>query len=75
MKRNEEAPEDTAGRRWRLDGDKLTLIYPGDHGSETVVFTIVSCTDHKMILSAEGYTQEYTRYTANCQTNRPNDAL
>ena len=33
VKRNEDAPEDSVGRGWRLDGDKLTLICPGDHGS------------------------------------------
>jgi hypothetical protein len=68
VKRNEDAPEDTKGRHWRVDGDKLTLTYPGDHGPETAIYTIVSCTEHRMILSIDGHTEEYTRYSADCQT-------
>jgi hypothetical protein len=62
VKRNEDAPEDTKGRRWRVDGDKLSLTYPGDHGLETAVYTIISCTEHKMILFIDGQTENYDRY-------------
>ena len=68
VKRNEDAPEDTKGRRWRVDGNKLILTYPGDHGSETAVYTIVRCTERQMVLSIGRYTEEYTRYSADCQT-------
>ena len=51
VKRNEDAPEDIGGRRWHLKGNRLVLTYPGDHGLETAVFTIVSLTDHKMSLT------------------------
>ena len=67
VKRNEDAPEDTKGRRWRIDGDKLILTYPGDHGSESAVYTIISCTERKMVLSIDGRTEEYDRYSADCQ--------
>ena len=72
VKRNEDAPEDVRGRRWHIEGRKLTLIYPGDHGLETAVYTIISCTPHKLILEADGYRREFTRYSADCQ--RPNQA-
>ena len=68
VKRNEDAPENVRGRRWRVDGNKLILTYPGDHGLETATYTIVLCTPHKLILDANGYRQEYTRYSADCQT-------
>jgi hypothetical protein len=68
VKRNEDAPEDTKGRRWRVDGNKLILTYPGDHGSETAVYTIVRCTERQMVLSIGRYTEEYTRHSADCQT-------
>ena len=68
VKRNENAPEDIRGRRWRIEGDKLILIYPGDQGLETAVCTIVSCTAHKLVLDFDGYRQELTRYSADCQT-------
>ena len=67
VKRNEDAPEDTKGRRWRVDGNKLILTYPGDHGSKTAVYTIVRCTEREMVLSIDRYTEEYTRYSADCQ--------
>jgi hypothetical protein len=67
VKRNEEAPEDNQGRRWRVEGDKLILTYPGDHGPESAVYTIISCTERKLVLSIDGHTEEYDRYSADCQ--------
>jgi hypothetical protein len=69
VKRSEDAPEDIRGRRWRVEGDKLFLTFPGDNGMETADYTIVACTAQKLILYA-GRRQEYTRYSAGCQ--RPN---
>ena len=40
---------------------------------ETAAYTIVSCTEQKLILDADGRRQEYTRYSADCQ--RPNQAM
>ena len=67
VKRNEDAPEDISGRRWHVKGNRLVLTYPGDHGLETAVFTIVSLTDHKMVLDASGDKEELTRYSRDCQ--------
>ena len=67
VKRNEDAPEDSEGRRWRVDGNKLILTYPGDHGAETATYTIVSCTERKMVLENDGSREEYDRYSADCQ--------
>jgi hypothetical protein len=68
VKRNEDAPEDRQRRHWHINGNRLTITYLGDHGLQTAVYTIVSCTDHKMVLSIGSYTEEYTRYSADCQT-------
>jgi hypothetical protein len=71
VKRNEDAPEDIRGRRWRVGGDKLFLTFPGDNGMDTAAYTIVSCTEQKLILD-DGHRQEYTRYSADCQrSNQP----
>jgi hypothetical protein len=43
------------------------LAFPGDHGIETGVWTIISCTDHKLILDSGGHKVEYMRYSADCQ--------
>jgi hypothetical protein len=70
VKRNEDAPEDIRGRRWRVEGDELFLTFPGDNGMETAAYTIVSCTEQKLILDADGHRQVNRRYSADCQ--RPN---
>jgi hypothetical protein len=67
VKRNEEAPEDVRGRRWQVKGNKLIITYPGDHGLETGELTIVSLTEHKLVLDAGGYKEELTRYSPDCQ--------
>jgi hypothetical protein len=67
VRRNEDAPEDISGRRWHIKGKKLVITYPGDHGLETAVLTIVSLTEHKMVLDASGYKEELTRYSSDCQ--------
>ena len=68
VKRNEEAPEDISGRRWKIQRNKLIITYPGDHGMETATYTILSLTDHEMVLDVGGgYKKEYTRYSADCQ--------
>jgi len=67
VKRNEDAPEDIRGRRWHVKGNKLILIFPGDHGMETAELTIVSLSEHKLVLDAGGYKEELTRYSPDCQ--------
>jgi len=67
LKRNEDAPEDIRGRRWQIKGNKLILIFPGDHGMETAELTIVSLSEHKLVLDAGGYKEELTRYSPDCQ--------
>jgi hypothetical protein len=69
VKRNEDAPEEKEGRRWHINGKKLIVTYPGDHGLETAVCTIVFCTDKKLILESEGRRERYERYTGDCQTS------
>ena len=67
VKRNEDAPEDISGRRWRIEGDKLILTYPSDHGFDTGIYKIISCTEHELILDADGYIEKSQRYSADCQ--------
>jgi hypothetical protein len=67
IKRNEDAPEDIRGRRWHIQGNKLVITYPGDHGMDTAELTIVSLTEHKLVFDAGGYKEELTRYSSDCQ--------
>jgi len=67
VKRNEDAPEDISGRRWHIKGNKLVITYPGDHGMDTAELTIVSLTEHTLVLDASGYKEELTRYSSDCQ--------
>ena len=67
VKRNEDAPEDISGRRWHIKGNKLVITYPGDHGLETGELTIVSVTEHKLVLDASGNKKELTRYSPDIQ--------
>jgi hypothetical protein len=67
VRRNEDAAEDISGRRWHIKGNKLIITYPGDHGMDTAELTIVSLTEHKLVLDAGGYKEELTRYSADCQ--------
>jgi hypothetical protein len=66
FKRNEDAPEE-AGGRWRVEDDKLIITGPTDHGVATAAYTIISCTDHTLILEIDGYREEYKRYSTDCQ--------
>ena len=66
FKRNEDAPEE-AGGRWRVDGDKLIITGLTDNGVATAAYTIISCTDHTLIIEIDGYREEYKRYSADCQ--------
>ena len=65
FKRNEEVPEEVGGR-WRVEGDKLVITGPTDHGA-TAAYTIISCTHHTLILEIDAYREEYKRYSADCQ--------
>jgi hypothetical protein len=67
VKRNEDAPEDISGRRWHIKGNKLVITYPADQGPETAELTIVSLTEHKLVLDGSGYKKELTRYSPDCQ--------
>jgi len=66
FKRNEEAPEDVGGR-WRVEGDKLIITGQTDDGYSTATCTIISCTDHTLILEIDGYREQYKRYSEDCQ--------
>ena len=66
VKRNENAPEDPRGR-WRVEGNRLFITAPKDGGFATATYTIISCTDHTLILEINGYREEYERYSADCQ--------
>ena len=67
VKRNEDAPEETGGRRWHIKGNKLIITSPGNHGLETGTLTIVTLTEHTMMLDAGGYKEVLTRYSSDCQ--------
>jgi hypothetical protein len=66
FKRNEDAPEEVGGR-WRVEGDKLIIAGPTGHGVATAAYTVISCTDHTLILEIDGYREEYQRYSPDCQ--------
>ena len=57
FKRNEDAPEDVGGR-WRVEGDKLIVTGQTDDGFATAANTIISCTDHTLILEINGYRED-----------------
>ena len=67
VKRHEDAPEEINGRRWHINGKTLVITFPGDHGLQTTELTIVSLTEHKMVLDADGYKEELVRYSPDCQ--------
>ena len=66
FKRNKDAPEDDGGR-WRVEGDKLIITGRTDDGFATAAYTIISCTDHALILEINGYREEYKRYSTDCR--------
>ena len=56
FKCNEEAPETVAGR-WRVEGDKF--IITNEEGLVLGADTIISCTDHTLVLEIKGHKKEY----------------
>jgi hypothetical protein len=67
VKRHEDAPEVINGRRWHIKGKTLVITWPGDRGLETAELIIVSLTERKMLLDADGYKKELVRYSPDCQ--------
>jgi hypothetical protein len=67
VKRHEDAPEVINSRRWHIKGKTLVITWVGDHRVETAELTIVSLTQHKMVLDADGYKVELVRYSPDCQ--------
>ena len=61
VQRNEDAPEDIDGRRWRIQGNKLFLKFRGDAGLQTAEFTIISFTSKRFITEADGHKETYDR--------------
>ncbi len=61
VQRNEDAPQEINGRRWHINGNKLTLTFPGDHGTQSVVDTIVSFTQNKFVTKDDGIATTYER--------------
>jgi len=68
VQRHEDAPEGIAGRRWRIEGNKLFLTFPSDNGvgtpvhMDTVVYTITSFTAQSFTITTDdGDQQEYDR--------------
>ena len=45
----------------------LSLLYPSDHGFDTGTYKIITCTEHELILDADGYIEKSQRYSADCQ--------
>jgi hypothetical protein len=62
VRRNEEAQEDKNQRRWSIKGNKLTITFPGDHGTDSAIFTIISLTSQELILESDGYRRRYERF-------------
>jgi hypothetical protein len=62
VQRHETAPEEIDGRRWRIEGNKLILTYPGNRGPLTSRDSIISFTPQKLIVQSEdGYKEVYER--------------
>ena len=65
VERNEDAPEGISGRRWKIEGNKLILIYPTDNGIGTPVqmvsatYVITSHTHQRFTTESDGYKEEY----------------
>jgi hypothetical protein len=55
-------PEDIKGRRWRLDGDRLILTYPTDHGFDTATYKIISFAADRFVTDVGGQRFEHTRF-------------
>jgi len=59
VQRNEEAPIEIDGRRWRIEGDKLLLTFRGDTGLVTAESTITSFTTKQFIIEVDGHKNTY----------------
>jgi hypothetical protein len=59
VQRNEDAPIEIDGRRWRIEGDKLLLTFRGDTGLVTAESTITSFTTKQFIIEADGHKETY----------------
>src|SRR5438094_234654 len=57
VQRNEDAPVDIDGRRWRIEDGKLKLEFPGGEHSAT----IVEFSNDKFITKQDGITTVYER--------------
>ena len=55
VQRNEDAPIDIDGRRWRIEGNKLLLIVPGETGLVTHESTITSFRTKQFITEVDGH--------------------
>jgi hypothetical protein len=61
VRKFDDRPEDTRGRRWHIEEDRLILTYPHDHGFDTASYKIVSFTPRKFVTEIHGYESTYTR--------------
>ena len=59
VQRNEDAPVEIEGRRWRIEGNKLLLTWRGDAGSQTAESTITSFTTKQFMTEADGRKETY----------------
>jgi len=59
VQRNEDAPIEIDGRRWRIEGNKLLLTFRGDTGLVTAESTITSFTTQQFITEADGHKKTY----------------
>ena len=59
VQRNENAPIEINGRRWRIEGNKLLLTWRGDTGLITAESTITSFTTKQFITEADGHKTTY----------------
>ena len=55
VQRYEDAPIDKKDRHWKINGDKITLTFPGDHGVDSVTETIYILNSKQFITRDDGY--------------------
>jgi len=59
VQRNEDAPIEIDGRRWRIEGNKLLLTFRGDTGLVTAESTITSFTTKQFITEDDGHKKTF----------------
>jgi hypothetical protein len=59
VQRNEDAPTEVSGRRWRIEGNKLLLTWRGDAGLMTAESTITSFTTEQFTSKDDGHERTY----------------